>query len=225
MKMKIRPVNVFGDPVPGVTVEKVAEPGEGAFRIKIGAPGHLPRFRIVFDNQWESDAEVPITLLIDPKTIEDAPELERACHANILAKMDAVEVAGDPLTAWLSDREPVELRQDRCFLWVEPSLSVVLDKTSAFGGAPGGLHPSPDGFERGGSWKTSADKRAGLQVVLHHNDDEIIGEFDIDLRTGIAHWFEALGNEISGSKTNPYIVAQLLLQQGIDPGYTFRAGS
>ena len=41
MKMKIRPVNVFGDPIPDVTAKKVAEPGEGALRIKIGAPGHL----------------------------------------------------------------------------------------------------------------------------------------------------------------------------------------
>jgi len=117
------------------------------------------------------------------------------------------------------------LEQDRSFLWVVPGLKPVIDQTPAFSSAPGLLHHSPEGFQRKGSWKTSADKRAGLQLVLHESDDESLGEFDIDLRTGVAHWFEALGNELTGSKTNPYIVAQMLVQQGIDPGYAFAAGS
>lgn len=83
------------------------------------------------------------------------------------------------------------------------------------------LHEPPVGFEPIESYKTH-DDFGNLQLTFSVNliTEELIVDADIDDADGITHIFQVLGHQITGSKTHPFDIHQILLEhQNLDTGY------
>ena len=147
--------------------------------------------------------------------------IRQAGFMNIMAK-SAATVFSNGRSAASYLQKLIELRGDRFFVTVPQELREETKngvQDGLFDPAPSLLHRIPDGFSMAGSFKTQ-DHYGNLQLTFCVRDDDWRADVDIDDAGGIEHVFQVLGNALSGSRTHPYNIHQLLLQyQKLDPGY------
>lgn len=191
-----------------------------------------------------SVAEVELAVPIDPSAVvgfqwpDPFPEIpgidwgddggvladvgRRGTALNIWAKLWATQLGVASAGAYVE--EVLEVRADRLICRVllaiaerlataeqDGLLSLV---TSAVG------HKPPPGFHNGPSYKTP-EAFGSLQVSLLEADagDELRADIDVDEERGFVHAFRAIGHHLTGSKTDPVEVQQILAAQGIDAGW------
>jgi hypothetical protein len=149
--------------------------------------------------------------------------MEKACLLNIAAK--ARHGTADRALRHVSSL--IRAEQDRCFCHVNPAMPAFLQRSPVFRTVDGGLHTPLPGFVREESYK-SRDAHANLQVTLMRRPgtDEWAADIDIDEASGFEHGLEVIRNRITGGRTNPYQVRELLLladwqERTLDPGYEF----
>jgi hypothetical protein len=154
------------------------------------------------------------------------PVKHRAALMNIHAKASH-ESTGNQ---WKYIREIVEVREDRLYAKVDADLVEYfsLRSNELYTHADDSQHEDWGDYQKQISFKTVLDTAAGLQLVIMKNRNDakdFLVEFDIDESIGFAHILEAVRNTITFSKTNPFLIQQLLLAGGkngnasIDPGY------
>lgn len=147
----------------------------------------------------------------------EAPAVEdkkQACLLNLREASYAVPLGGHRLSEWIDWKDPLKLQQDRGWFRVledsPMSFYHALLSTGVMKEVPADLHrPHSPNFELVESFKTK-NRAPVLQVTLWHNKDEWVAELDIDLQRGMGHWREVVKNHLTGKKTNPYLVNQLL---------------
>lgn len=149
--------------------------------------------------------------------------MQKACLLNVAAK--ARHGTADRCLRHVGRLLKVE--QDRCFCEVAASMPSFLQRSDMFRTVNGSLHTPLPGYVREESYK-SRDAHANLQVTLmrKRNADEWAADIDIDEAAGIEHGFEVIRNKVTGGKTNPYQIRELLLladwqERTLDPGYRF----
>lgn len=149
--------------------------------------------------------------------------LRKASLLNIFRK--AGHASADKCFRFL--QTPRVLRQDRCFCTVDSEMQRCLEKSERFRSVPEELHRPLAGFQLENSFK-SRDPHANLQVTFmrHTKTGELAADVDIDEAAGIEHGFEVIRNSVKKSRTNPYLVRELLLlvdpvEKVLDPGYRF----
>lgn len=162
-------------------------------------------------------------LIADAAGYEALGPMEKACLLNVAAK--AAHATSDRCLKHVG--RVLRAQRDRCFCEVDPAMPVFLQRSSLFKTVNGSLHTPLPGYVRQESYKT-LDAHANLQVTLMRKPgaDEWAADIDIDEASGIEHGFEVFRNRITGQKTNPYLVRELLLladwqERTIDPGYSF----
>lgn len=143
--------------------------------------------------------------------------MRQACLLNIFAKARHVTTANSfPFV-----RTVLRLEQDRVFCRVAPEILAFLEETPArFEKADKTLHKPLKDYKIFKSFK-SRDDHANIQFTLmrHSADGTMAADIDIDEASGIRHGLEVLRNQVTGGKTNPYQVHQLLRLTELDPGY------
>jgi hypothetical protein len=161
--------------------------------------------------------------LTGPELYDQLGPLRKACLLNLFAK--ASHASSDKCFRFL--QTPRVLRQDRCFCSVDPAMQKFLEKSERFRSVPDKLHQPLESFQLENSFK-SRDPHANLQVTFmrHTKTGELAADVDIDEAAGIEHGFEVIRNSIKRSRTNPYLVRELLLlvdpiEKILDPGYRF----
>lgn len=132
------------------------------------------------------------------------------------------------------------IQQDRFYAQVKSSLAPRMDKilstmrerpNAIFAAHGAGTHniPAPEGFEKYPvTFKSDlADKVANLQLSFASKTSNCgtvwVLDADIDERTGFAHAAEAIRNIVTGGKTNPYTVHELLASEGYRVPYEIPA--
>jgi len=65
-----------------------------------------------------------------------------------------------------------------------------------------------------------------VTLMRKPGEEEWAADIDIDEASGIEHGFEVIKHKLTGGKTNPYQVRELLLladwqERTLDPGYRF----
>lgn len=148
--------------------------------------------------------------------------MRQACLLNIFAKARHVTTAN----SFRFVQTVLHLEQDRVFCRVEPEILAFLEGTTArFETADQSLHKPLKDYKIFKSFK-SRDARANIQFTLmrHNANGTMAADIDIDEASGIRHGFEVLRNQLTGGKTNPYQVHQLLLLTELDPGYQLLLG-
>jgi len=149
--------------------------------------------------------------------------LQRACLLNIFTK--ASHVSSDRCFRFLGS--PAVLRQDRCLCSVDASMPEFLRKSERFKSAPNTLHKPLSGFRLEDSFK-SRGAHANLQVTFmrHKQTGKLAADVDIYESRGIEHGFEVMRNAITGGRTNPYLIRELMLlsdpiEKVLNPRYRF----
>lgn len=225
---RVLPINAYGDVITTAKVKRLSRKHQAVY---VSAPGYLGRTVVLDFDAAEADV---VLLMMDPRTAK-GPGLVKACTENLWAAADKTYVDGVPLIMWLRG-SPVKAAQDRCYWELRDTLErdiawliARFDRTGVFERVKDGgkLHkPHEEGFELVGSWKTTRGA-PDLQVTLWEQvtvpgfagldramsepvHPNFVAELDLDLETGIPHVFEAIGNMLSGDKTHPYAVVQLL---------------
>lgn len=147
--------------------------------------------------------------------------LRKACLLNIYTK--ASHATSGRCFRFL--RSPAVLRQDRCLCSADPCMPEFLRKSEKFKSAPNTLHEPLSGYRLEDSFK-SRDARANLQVTFmrHKQTGEVAADVDIDESGRIEHGLEVIRNAITGGRTNPHVIRELLLlfdpvEKVLNPGY------
>lgn len=164
-------------------------------------------------------AETAGDLIKWPPKIE---EKQLAGFLNVLAKMEATPVLG--LSAASHIGTVTRINEDR--FWFEPSAGLygAVKAEPEFHEAPGGLHELL-GYDRIGSFKTG-ELYGNLQLTFFLRKNGARGpreicEADVDDAGGILHAFQVLRNALTGRKTDPYDIHEILtFYQEIDTGYS-----
>ena len=155
-----------------------------------------------------------------------------ACLLNLYAKMKRTSVdEGSDMTAWDVVDQIFSIEQDRIFATVNPDLQMA-DVLGRLAGSAGfkeydswthDIEP-PKGYKKSDKTYKTADDCGSLQLTFSHREGEGDGsewvvDADIDEKTGAGHWKEVIYHWVTGAKTNPYAVHQLLCLQGVRPAY------
>jgi hypothetical protein len=148
-------------------------------------------------------------------------DVRQAGLLNILAKTRATTFAsGRPVLSYVT--RITELRGDRFFAVVTQELREETKNavhSGLFTEVSGTLHHPPKDFSHAGSYKT-LDHYGNLQLTFFASGDEWRADIDIDDAAGLAHVFQVLRNQLTGSPTHPYDIHQLLVHhQKLEPGY------
>ena len=223
-------LNAYGDEVKVIS-RSAQDRGMGSKRtiISFDAPaGYLKPKRIVYF----SDMKPVFTdsfIMMNPWKVE-APGIDGltgACKRNLKEASQAVHLGGVDLARSIDWEIPFDLRQDRGWFPIrkQPGFKINPQKflnsllnTGSMIEVPGTLHHPPlalkgkqpnKGFNLVKSFKTT-HRIPVLQVTLWKLRDKWLAELDIDLTSGVRHWKEVVRNHLTGGKTNPYLVNQLL---------------
>ena len=150
--------------------------------------------------------------------------VRRAMLLNLFVKMKATTVATKVVWDYIRELDKVEV--DRVYAYVCPDLLGDVEGEATcnrrWQKVWGGLHDAPKGYGREVSAKTKDDK-GNLQVTLfkHRAAWSTATQVDADIDLEGRWWKhvgEALRNHLTGSKTHPGIVYQVLLRyQGLEP--------
>ena len=161
---------------------------------------------------------------IDQLLYEGLTGLQTFALLNITARMRHVTVGRGHL---LSPRFKIQIWQvfpDRIYLDADARFLKAVEKAREFGKAEAALLRFRDG-----SFKQRAYQQGNLQVSYQRNPDGRVSvDADIDLyRNPLVHFFgEVLVNHLTGVKTDPYRVHDILEGQGVEPigGFEIRSG-
>lgn len=140
---------------------------------------------------------------------------------NICSKMRGTKtVDGSDVFSFIESFRGVD--QDRFFANVSPGFQKAMEESERaglFDLVDGSLHKIA-GFDLAKSYK-SKDDFGNLQVTffVQPGTGAVVVDADIDESSGLDHFFVVLDHGLTGGKTDPFLVNQLLLGQGIDPGY------
>ncbi|MCU1265566.1 MAG: hypothetical protein JWM21_1884 [Acidobacteria bacterium] len=150
-------------------------------------------------------------------------DIRKAGLMNIATKTAATQFANGR-TALSYIQNISELRGDRFFAAVPKELREETKNSVAAGlfkKADETLHTPPVGFSPAESFKTR-EGHGNLQLSFFKKDDEYVADIDIDDAGGFEHFFQVVGNALSGKPTHPYNIHEILVGiQKLDPGYTF----
>ncbi len=158
-----------------------------------------------------------------PELLENQPKAA-AGLLNLYVKMKSVRLeAGRDCFSYLTELRMA--RQDRILALVrDTGFYDAVRASSRFRAVPGALHPNPSGFRLLGSFKTY-DKEGVLQLTFFADGSQMLVDADIDETSSLfGNFVRVLGRSVSGSITDPYLIHQLLLSQGIRPLYRLEAG-
>ncbi len=151
-------------------------------------------------------------------------DIRQACLLNIFTKATAT-VLRDGRTCFEHIGGLVKLRGDRFFAQTGGAFrEEVQNARDLFGEVSGALHHPPDGFTPARSFKTK-DRFGNLQTSFFRRGetgDDYLVDVDIDEASGIEHGFEVLRNHLTGHRTSPFDIRDILIaHQQLDPGYDF----
>jgi hypothetical protein len=154
---------------------------------------------------------------------ESLDDLRRAGLLNIIAKCKAASLEGQkPVLSYL--RALRRIRGDRIVAVVGQDLRGAVKSSQSsqlFSEVSGSLIKPPAGFTPGGSFKTQ-DRDANLKLTFFTNEETWMADLSIDSGEGLARAFLIMRDKLTGRGTHPYEIQQLLVVQGIDPGYRLR---
>lgn len=156
-----------------------------------------------------------------------------ACLFNLYAKMKRTPIDGNDggRTAWDVVDQIFSLEEDRVFATVAPDVDMGrvladLDTNPTFARHDSATHDiePPVGYTKSDRTYKTTDPTGNLQLTFARKDGDGDGpawvlDADIDEKTGVAHWGEVIYHTVTGARTNPYAVHQLLCLQGILPPY------
>ena len=155
-----------------------------------------------------------------------------ACLLNLYTKMTRTFVdEGSEMAAWDFVDQVFSIEQDRIFATVKPRLDMaaLLERLGAsenFKDHDSRTHDiePPKGYRKSEKTYKTVDECASLQLTFSRREGdgdgpEWILDADIDEKTGAGHWKEVIYHWMTGAKTNPYAVHQLLCLQGLRPAY------
>ena len=154
--------------------------------------------------------------------------IQRATLLNLFVKLYAVTISGRSIWRYVKEIDGIEA--DRLYAYVHPDLVDAVEgaaaSSSCWNRVCGVLHPAPEGYKRDLSAKTKEPK-GNLQVTLfsHCRPGWIATRVDADIDLEgrwLAHSGEAIRNHLTGAKTHPGIVYQILRRyQDIRPHWGF----
>ena len=155
-----------------------------------------------------------------------------ACLLNLHAKMTRTFVdEPDDMAAWNFVDQIFSIEQDRIFATVKRNLDMSdllgrLGESANFKDHDSRTHDiePPKGYRKSKKTYKTVDDCASLQLTFSQREGdgdgaEWILDADIDEKTGAGHWKEVIYHMMTGAKTNPYAVHQLLCLQGLKPAY------
>ena len=155
-----------------------------------------------------------------------------ACLLNLHAKMKRTFIDEESsMTTWGFVDQIFSIEQDRIFATVQPELNMN-DLLNRLGGSNNfndyaswthDIDP-PRGYKKCEKTYKTVDDCASLQLTFSWREGngagpEWIVDADIDEKTGVGHFKEFIYHKVTGAKTNPYSVHQLLCLQRIVPTY------
>jgi hypothetical protein len=155
------------------------------------------------------------------QALDGVPKL-KACLLNVATKSVATPL-GDGSTCLDHYKEMIRMEQDRLFIQINPALVEEVENSPLFHSVSAALHDPVPGYTIMESFKT-LDRYGNLQLTFQRrgttgSDD--VADVDIDDAQGIEHIFQVLRNSITGP-TNPYDIHDILvMDQHLDPGYSF----
>ncbi len=182
----------------------------------------FPSFETLQENEeWADLARVLAASSLDERQYQDLGPLQKGSLFNLHAKMHDQEVAsGAPVFSFV--RRIVKIEEERVFWRADPALlAQTREHETGFHSAPGTLHVGfSDGFERVASFKTY-EKVGNLQLTFAQDAaGQLEVDADLDDHQGIKHAFDVLRHRITGDKTHPFDIHQVLIRfHEIDPGY------
>lgn len=196
--------------------------------VEIRAPG-LSKLPAAFEravrsaDMWRLGAEdADLVGVADTALFASMGPLRKACLLNIARK--ASHSSSARIGRFVETLHVI--RQDRCFVSVHADMHDAMRASDLFKTADGSLHPAPEHYRFFESFKTR-DAHANLQVTLfrHTTTAALVADIDIDEASGINHGFEVIRNKVGKSRTNPYLVRELMLLSDnggeLDPDYRF----
>lgn len=154
-----------------------------------------------------------------------------ACLLNLHAKMKRTLIdKGSTKTAWDLVDQIFSIEQDRIFATVkrDENMDDLLRQLVAspnFKDHDSWTHDiePPRGYRKSQKTYKTVDSTGSLQLTFSQREDgngpKWIVDADIDEKTGVLHLVECIYHQMTGAKTNPYAVHQLLCLQGMVPAY------
>lgn len=137
---------------------------------------------------------------------------QRSGLLNLFAKMRSITVRDKPL--WSYVERLIRVEQDRIFVdMAQVVATYVKELPLLFKDADDSLHTPDAGYERAGSVK-SQEARGNLQLsfsVAKDGAGSMRVDADIDEAAGLGHAGQVLRNWLTGGKTHPYDVHQILV--------------
>jgi hypothetical protein len=230
------------DVPPGAVAEFDAEPTE-TYLVRVMAPGYSMVTKLVRGTNGELEVVVPVdpdevelcdffepvpdipgvTVRSTPATSWDSLDTTRkGATLNIWAKLLATWVGASPAAVYVE--RVLEVREDRLICRVAAELVELLEGNlevyvGGFDRVPSLLHDPPAGYARGSSFKTR-DEHGNLQISFFIGESDVLADCDIDENRGaLAHLFDVVEHHATRTKTNPIEVHQILVAQGLDPGW------
>ncbi len=154
--------------------------------------------------------------------LDPVPKL-KACLLNITAKSAATPLR-DGTTCLDHYDGMIRMEQDRLFIRTHAALREEVQNSPLFHSVSAELHDPVPGYTITDSFKTF-DHYGNLQLTFQRRGvvgDDYVADVDIDDAQGIEHLFQVLRNTVTGP-TNPYDIHDILvMDQDLDPGYSFR---
>ena len=155
-----------------------------------------------------------------------------ACLLNLHAKMKRTFIDEESsMTTWGFVDQIFSIEQDRIFATVQSQLDMNgllnrLGDSNNFNDYDSWTHDidPPRGYKKSKKTYKTVDDCASLQLTFSRRErngggPEWIVDADIDEKMGVGHLKEFIYHKVTGAKTNPYSVHQLLCSQGIVPTY------
>ncbi len=146
----------------------------------------------------------------------------KACLLNITAKSAATPLR-DGKSCLDHYNGMIRMEQDRLFIRVDAALREEAQNSPLFHSVSAALHDPVPGYTITDSYKT-LDRYGNLQLTFQRRGtagDDYLADVDIDDAQGVEHIFQVLRNTVSGP-TDPYDIHDILvMDQHLDPGYSF----
>jgi len=146
----------------------------------------------------------------------------KACLFNITAKSAATPLR-DGKSCLDHYNGMIRMEQDRLFIRTDAALCEEAQNSPLFHSVSAALHDPVPGYTITDSYKT-LDRYGNLQLTFQRRGtagDDYLADVDIDDAQGVEHIFQVLRNTVSGP-TDPYDIHDILvMDQHLDPGYSF----
>jgi hypothetical protein len=151
-----------------------------------------------------------------------------AALLNLYSKLTRTTVNGS--SAWSLVKNIVALKEDRVYCEVDgaaagQAVTAIETDGSGFKRFDSDTHdvPGPTGFDKIARTYKTDESFGNLQLTFWKRTDGNVERWcldaDVDERTGIGHVLDVLYHAITGARTSPFYVHQLLSRQGHPPPY------